>query len=76
MNVPLSRLIELGASRNVCPLELVTMTSRMFPLLSVTTWLTWPMDVPLLLTMLVPFVSPGSVVDGTAPRARTLFGLA
>jgi hypothetical protein len=55
---------------------LVTITARMFPLLSVTTWLTVPIMVPLLFWTERPVVRPGNAVLDTCPPARTLCELA
>jgi hypothetical protein len=66
----------LGASRNVWPVDEVTITRRMLPLESVTIWLTVPMLVPLEFTTLRPVLSPGSALLATAPPASTLCALA
>src|SRR5437588_70931 len=66
----------LGERRSICPVGEVTTTSRMLPLVSVTTWLTVPIVVPALLLTVRPVVRPGSVLAATCPLARTLRGLA
>ena len=58
------------------PVDEVTITSRMFPLLSVTIWLTVPSVVPVLVLAVRPVVSPASEPLTTVPPARTLWKFA
>src|SRR5207237_5182601 len=66
----------LGARRSVWPVGEVTINIRIDPSLPVTTRLTVPRVVPALFCTVRPVVRPGNVLLCTAPRARTLFGLA
>jgi predicted transcriptional regulator len=54
-------LSEVGDSRNIWPVDVVTMTNRILPLLSVTTWLTVPSVVPVVDWTVRPVVRPGRV---------------
>jgi hypothetical protein len=65
-----------GISVEVLPLVEVTTTARIVLFGPVITRVTVPTCVPLLLLTTRPVVRPGSVLLATAPRARTLFGLA
>ncbi len=74
VRTPPKMLRVFGAKRYVCPVVLlVTITSRMFPGLSVMIRLTVPKVVPPLVCTGILVVRPGSAVGATAPRASELF---